>query len=687
MFLKSFTVFLPLVVYAASPDFNRDIAPILRTRCFGCHGPAQQMSGLRLDRREDALRGGYSGKVIQPGDSAASRLYALITTGIPREGAKLLMMPPVGARLDATQTELIHRWIDAGAVWPTDTEGLTTQRRPLPWSFQPVRLPAAPNVRHTSLVRNPIDSFILAKLESLGIEPSPEASKNTLVRRVYLDLVGLPPTPEETAAFLGDQRPDAYERLVDRLQASPHYGEKWARLWLDLARYADSEGAFDDWPRPYAWRYRQWVIDALNRDMPFDQFTIEQIAGDLLPGATISQKTATGFHRNTLTSREGGIDLAKLRYDQLVDRTNTLGTTWLGLTVGCAQCHDHKYDPITQRDYYSLMAFYQNAVEKDVEAPTPGELGTYRRTVNQYRGERQKLLEQYDVPRQQKEWEDEIRFAAANPGKHTDWDLSYDDYTKMVDDGPRILNTNPSHRPQREQDVVTDYYVRWAEYGIGKKRYEELKLKELNGKLRALREKYPSLSIVMTLAQDGSQAPTYLRIRGNYRDHGVEVTPNTPAALPPLPAGNPPTRLSLARWLVSRENPLVARVAVNRMWQELFGRGLVNTSADFGMQGEKPTHPELLDWMASQFMDRGWSMKAIERLIVLSSTYRQSSSARSDLSTRDPGNTLLARQSRFRLPAELIRDSTLEASGLFADSVGGESVRPATARGRESAER
>ncbi len=548
---------------------------------------------------------------------------------------------------------------------------------PKPWSFAPVRRAPAPAVA----ARNPVDRFILAKLNQLGIKAAPQADKRTLLRRLYLDLTGLLPTLEQSAAFLADTRPDAYERLANQLMRSPHYGEKWARYWLDLARYADSEGGVQDYPRPFAWRYRQWVIEALNEDMPFDRFTIEQVAGDFLPNATIEQKIATGFHRNTVTSREGGIVLEKLRYDQLVDRVNTIGTAWLGLTVGCAQCHDHKYDPITRRDFYRLFAFFENGVESDLEAPVPGEIGGYRRTVAEFRTQRNKLLEEYKAAPVQAEWESNLRFAAANPGKRTDWDNAYDSITKLVDNAHKILHKAPSARTERESDALTDAFAKYASGAIGKKRYDEMKLKELDQKLSAMREKYPPLSIAMILAEDTSRVPTHIRYRGDYKDKGPEVTAGTPESLSSLAADDPPNRLGLARWLVSKNNPLTARVAVNRIWQELFGRGLVRTSDDFGVQGEAPTHPELLDWLAAQFMDHGWSMKHIVRVIVTSDTYKQSSAARPDLAGRDPANTLLARQSRLRLPAELIRDAALQASGLLYDMVGGESVRPAQPEG------
>lgn len=633
-----------------------------------------QSSGLRLDRGADALRGGYSGAVIKPGDSAASRLFVMVTTGITHD-RKTVKMPP-GAPLTAGEIALLKRWIDEGAQWPDSLTGQPAAARKRPWSFEPVQRPAVPPVRNSGWVRNPVDAFVLAKLESMGFEPSREASKRTLARRVYLDLIGLLPTPDEVAAFAADTDPGAYERLVDRLMQSEHYGEKWARPWLDLARFADSEGGVQDYIRPYAWRYRDWVIKALNADMPFDRFTIEQMAGDLLPNATIDQKLATGFHRNTQTSREGGIDLKQLRFDQLVDRTNTVGTAWLGLTVGCSQCHDHKYDPITQKDYYRLMAFFENSAELDMEAPVPGELGPYRKTVGEYRRERQKLLEQYGIAPLQAEWEKNLTDAMDNPGKRTDWDGYYDSFSKHVDHGPKLLKKDPALRTEREREAFTAFFLRYAEGPVGKKRYTELKLKEANEKFTALREKYPPLSIAMTLAEDTERQPSYVRLRGNFKDLGVEVTPGTIESLGALPADGTADRLALARWLVAPENPLTARVAVNRSWQELFGRGLVRTSEDFGTQGEKPTHPELLDWLASEFRSNGWSMKKLHRLIVTSSTYRQASQSREDLTVRDPQNTLLARQTRMRLPAELIRDEALTVSGLLLDAVGGESVRP-----------
>jgi hypothetical protein len=469
--------------------------------------------------------------------------------------------------------------------------------------------------------------------------------------------------------------------LVDRLFDSPHYGEKWARHWLDLARYADSDGYEKDRSRPWAWRYRQWVIEALNRDMPFDEFTIEQIAGDLLPNSTTDQRIATGFHRNTLTNREGGTDTEQFRDEQVIDRTNTLGTVWLGLTVGCAQCHDHKYDPISQKEYYQLFAFLNTAEEVNIDAPLPGELGPYLAARPAYEKKLGELMAQYKVPELQVDFEQKLRFAAANPGKHPDWDFAYNGFHIMVDNGARILAMDPARRTPRQQDTLTRYFIDEYHGLITNERWEEIKFKELQASLKHLDATLPPLTEAPVIAESAEPPRTYVHVRGDYRSKGIEVRLGTPAVLPPLPEGPEPPRLKFARWLVSRDNPLTARVAVNRMWQELFGRGIVRTSEDFGSQGEKPSHPELLDWLAVEFMDRGWSMKQTQRLIVTSATYRQSSNARPELSARDPDNALLARQSRLRLPGELIRDQALAAGGLLNPVIGGRSVRPPQPKG------
>ena len=658
-------------------DFKRQIAPILQ-RCQACHGAQQQMSGLRLDRRDDAMRGGYSGAVIQPGNSAASRLILLVAG---KEEGKI--MPPVGDKLTAREISLLRAWIDQGAAWPEEKGGEVAAQpsaaraeKSAHWSFQPIRQVTPPPVRNQAWVRSPIDQFVLARLESEGIEPAPEADKVKLLRRLSLDLIGLPPTPAEVADFLADNRPDAYERQVDRLLDSPHYGEKWARQWLDLARYADSDGYEKDRVRTHAWRYRHWVIDALNRDMPFDQFTIEQIAGDLLPKASAEQKAATGFHRNTLTNREGGINIEQFRFEQVVDRTNTVGTVWMGLTVGCAQCHDHKYDPISQREYYQLFSFFNTAEEVNVEAPLAGEMGPYLQGLSEYRKKRGELISRNGVPPLQVAWEEQMLQAAANPGKWTDWDHAYDAFQKYLDGGDKILRTPPSQRTEKQRDALTDHFVENYHRVISKERTKELQFKELLKQLRELEASFPALSEAPAIAEGAAARKTHIHIRGDWRNTGVAVEPGTLAVLPPLPADARVSRLTLAKWLVAPNHPLTARVAVNRVWQEYFGRGLVRTSEDFGTQGEKPSHPELLDWLAAGFQQTGWSLKKLHKQIVTSATYRQSSNFRPELEGRDPGNTLLARQTRLRLPAELIRDSALAASGLLYPVIGGKSIRP-----------
>ena len=648
-------------------DYSRDIEPLLSRRCYMCHGPQQQMSGLRLDRKDTAL------KVIQPGNSAGSRLIHMVA------GTEKKVMPPMGARLTTAEIGLLRAWIDQGVAWSAVETAKAAP--PTHWSFRPVTHPSPPAVRDRAWPRNPIDNFILARLESEGIAPSPETSKATLIRRASLDITGLPPTPQEVDAFVRDNRPDAYERLVDRLLDSPHYGEKWARYWLDLARYADSDGYEKDRSRPWAWRYRQWVIEALNRDMPFDEFTIEQLAGDLLPNHTIEQLVATGFNRNTLTNREGGTDPEQFRDEQVLDRAATLGTVWLGLTVGCAQCHDHKFDPIPQKEFYQLTAFFNTQEEINVPAPLPGEMGSYLAARPEYEQKRKELLEEYGIPKLQADWEDKLRYANQHPGEHDDWDFAYGEFTHTVDNAKKILFLDPAKRSEVQQVAMTDAVIASCGNLFPKPYCAGLKLPELRTKLNDLNAKTPAISYAPVLVENDTPPKSYVHVKGDWREHGPEVHPGTLSVLPPMPVGQPVNRLTLARWLVSPENPLTSRVAANRIWQEMFGRGIVYTSEDFGTQGDPPSHPELLDWLATEFQHRGWSMKEMVRLIATSSTYRQSSAARPELEAKDPSNTLLARQSRVRLPAELVRDSALSAAGLIDLRIGGPSVKPPQPKG------
>ena len=534
-------------------DFNRDIRPILSNHCFSCHGPDgnKRKAGLRLDRRDDALAELRSGgHAIVPGDRAASELHVRITSNDERE-----RMPPVktGKKLSAAQIALLGKWIDQGAKWDAH------------WSYLAPRRPPLPLVKNRAWPRNPIDYFILERLEKEGLQPSGETDRSTLIRRLSFDLTGLPPTLAEVEAFSADASRDAYEKVVDRLLASPYYGERMAQHWLDLARYADTNGYRLDNHRDM-WPFRDWVIDAFNQNMPFDQFTVEQLAGDMLPDATVAQKIATGFHRNTMVNFGNGSDPEEYRAKAVMDRVSTTATVWLGSTLACAQCHDHKYDPFTQKDFFRFYAFFNNVPEKGLD----GDQG--------------------------------------NPV-------------------PTIMDPK---------------------------------------------------SAIPAMVMEEMPAPRQTRIflNGDMHNPGEVVTAGVPAHLPPLPPDAPANRLGLARWLVDPGHPLTSRVAVNRLWQLHFGAGLVKTSDDFGSQGEMPSHAELLDWLAVEFVARGWDVKAMQKLVVMSATYRQASQQTPQLRDGDPHNRLLARGSRLRLDAEVIRDSALAVSGLLQPRIGGPSVRP-----------
>ncbi len=548
----------PTGVGAAEVDYGRDVKPVLAKYCVSCHGPDKQRGGLRLDTAAAARAGGDGGAGLVAGKGSASRLVQALagTDDLPR-------MPPKDPRPSEKEAALLAAWIDAGAKAPQGE--VAAQPAKAHWAFQPVARPVPPAVKATAWVRNPIDNFVLAKLEAAGLAPSPEADKPTLIRRVTLDLTGLLPTPEEAAAFAADADPRAYDRLVERLLASPHYGERWGRHWLDQARYADSNGYSIDGPRSI-WPYRDWVIDALNADLPFDRFTVEQLAGDLLPGASAAQQVATGFHRNTQVNQEGGVDPEQFRVEAVVDRTNTTGAVWLGLTVGCAQCHTHKYDPLTHAEYYQLFAFFN----------------------------------------------------------------AQDDTT---------LTLKPGGKAKGDPPAIT----------------------------------------TLVLKERATARATKVLAGGDFTRPTTPVSAGTPAALPALPKAAAPTRLDLARWLVAPENPLTPRVQVNRVWGQLFGTGLVETDNDFGTQGERPTHPELLDWLADEFRSADgckWSLKKLHTRLVTSASYRQSSNHRADLAAADPRNRLLGRQSRLRLEAEAVRDVGLCASGLLNPRVGGPGVFP-----------
>jgi Protein of unknown function (DUF1553)/Protein of unknown function (DUF1549)/Planctomycete cytochrome C len=586
----------------APVDFDRQIRPILSENCFTCHGPDEQQrkAKLRLDTREGLfgkLRG--TGHAVVPGNPAESELLARILSTDDDE-----RMPPAKTqkRLAPRQVELVKQWIAQGAPYAQH------------WAFVPPQRPGLPKLKTGGSMRNAIDHFILARLEKDDLRLSPQAKRSALIRRVTLDLTGLPPTLEEVDAFQSDPAADAYEKVVDRLLASPHFGERMALDWLDAARFADTHGYHIDAGRDMS-LWREWVIDAFNTNMPFDRFTVEQLAGDLLPNATQRQKIASGFNRNHMINFEGGAIPEEYHNAYIVDRVNTTATVFLGLTMMCAQCHDHKYDPISQKEFYQVYAFFHNVPESGLDGS---------------RGNASPLLK---VPTRAQQ-------------------LALD----KIDGQIKEYETQP----------------------------KSPHLEKLRKERTALEAKFQSAMVMQEMPQPRD---TFLLLRGEYSKKGEKVHAGLPAALPPLPKGQPLNRLGLARWLVSREQPLTSRVIVNRIWQTFFGTGLVKTVEDFGAQGEQPSHPELLDWLASEFTDptpsplgsggkHRWDVKAIVRLIVTSAAYRQSSVVSKELLARDPENRLLARGPRFRLQAEFIRDQALAVSGLLNREIGGASVSP-----------
>jgi hypothetical protein len=808
----------PIVTAAQDVQFNRDIRPILSDRCFFCHGPDEKnrKAGLRLDTFEGATkdRGGY--RAITPGKPDESELLKRVTAH------DATMMPPASAKkpaITAQEADLLRRWIAQGAQYQGH------------WAFQPLATAAPPQVKNTNWARNDLDRFILARLEQEGLQPSPQADVRTLIRRLSLDLIGLLPSPKEVAEFVTAFRKHqeaAYNALVERLLASPHYGERWGRHWLDQARYADSNGYTIDGER-VMWPYRDWVIQALNEDKPFDQFTIEQLAGDLLPNPTKSQLVATGFHRNTVINEEGGVDPEQARVEQIMDRVNTTGAVWLGLTVGCAQCHTHKFDPIQHKEYYQMFAFFNSTLDVNNQGPTvmvqrgemfgkpenpqPGEAPLARRNLPQGElkqgdWEKQEIarLERnaaISAPNRPVEWTsfEPVKFDTEAAGKlqRLDDGSFLSTTNAAVNDAYRILVRIPSQRvaavrlrvlphaalpkngvglgedggfalsefyldseggQHRFSDVFADdeqlaaparaaadgdrrtawsvtnnnaheavfvfaqpkiFASRQIQFilrheaensrgighfklevaqetphdGHGAALLEALKL-PLNARspaqqtmiaraydsARAVREKQAGNAVMAMIMRDtNTPRESYVFTRGDFTrpDKAAgSLQPNVISAIAPvLPeTASTRTRLDLAKWLVDPANPLTPRVTMNRVWLRYFGRGIVETEEDFGTQGARPVHPELLDWLAGEFIRRGWSLKAMHRLIVTSATYRQVSAVRQDLQEKDARNLLLARQERFRVEAEIVRDAALSASGLLNAKIGGPSTRP-----------
>ena len=820
----------------AAVDFGQEIEPILIKRCSECHGPDKQKAELRLDSRAAALVAAKSGKLaLVPGKPEASEILKRITATDPDE-----VMPPKGPRLTEKEVSALRRWISDGAVWPE-----TDPRKH--WAFQPAAHPTPPAVKQSGWPRSDLDRFILARLEQEGLKPQPEADRSTLIRRVTLDLTGLPPTWEQVQSFVADTSPDAYEKLVNRLLASSHYGEHMARGWLDLARYADSNGYQVDLARSI-WPYREWVIQAFNQNLPFDQFTIEQLAGDLLPNPTLSQRIATGFNRNTKINDEGGGDAEEYRVKAVKDRVATVGTAWLGLTLNCAECHTHKYDPITQDEYYQFYAFFNNTTDAGnystaptIEVPRP-DLSAPEKYVQDRLAHVQQELQAAErkLTAEQAAWEkkttrkgdiwhvlslhditstggssytnlpdgsvlgtgvnpiydtitisadtdlkgitavllevlpdpslpkngpgrwgqtgnfilDEFAFSAAPrvgpmPGDtnlffsraSADWEQQYYRAEHAVDRnpktgwaiGPRFGErhflvaelANPAGYPGGSKLTFRFDHYHGNSHCIGRFRISVTTEADRNGlwpvpaEIRAtlavaaaertpvqkeeLQKYYRNASptlrnlererirleqrreqlaaqkfTTLVVAERGEPQPrsTYVHVRGDFMTRGRTVTAGVPVAFPPLPPGVPANRLALARWLVDPANPLTARVTVNRFWERCFGTGLVKTSEDFGRQGEAPSHPELLDWLATEFIRSGWDVKAMQKMLVLSAAYRQSAATDDTRLEKDFYNRLISRGPRFRMDAEMIRDHALAVSGLLNPSVGGPSVYP-----------
>ncbi len=622
----------------AGPAFAREVLPILAANCYSCHGfdAEGRQAGLRLDSAAGATAPADSGaRAIVPGDPAASELVRRVTATDP---AVVMPPPETGRTLSAAQQDVLARWVAAGGTYEDH------------WAF---RQPAATPPPEVSGFDHPVDRFLAVGWRDHGLTPAPQAAPETLLRRASLDLVGLPPTPEEIDRFLADWAADpeaAWGAALDRLLASPHYGERQARTWLDMARYADSNGYSIDAPREI-WPWRDWVVAAFNADMPFDRFTVEQLAGDLVPQATQDQRIATGFHRNTQINEEGGVDKEQYRIESVFDRVATTGVVWLGLTVGCAQCHDHKFDPVSQRDYYRLFAFFNNQAEPKLKVVAAGV-------------DIVALTAERDAARKAVQ-----RFVASRHADLAAWEAALDEQARkaLPKDAAAALKVEAAKRsPDHERVLVA------AGIGAGDQEFRALneRFVELDGRVND----GPTTLVLEELPEP---RPTRILVQGDFTRPAADVTPGTPAVLPPIAeTAARPTRLDLARWLVDPGNPLTARVLVNRVWQRHFGRGLVETDGDFGLMGTPPSHPELLDWLALETRRLGWSQKALLRLIMTSRAYRMASVETVALVAADPHNQWVARQRRLRLDAELVRDVALVASGRFVATLGGQPVYP-----------
>ncbi|HEU4753274.1 MAG TPA: PSD1 and planctomycete cytochrome C domain-containing protein [Armatimonadota bacterium] len=611
--------------------FTREVQPLLQQKCLGCHGVGTIMSRLDLRTREAALKGGAKGPALVPGNAEGSLLYKLIS------GQRAPTMPPQG-KLAAAEVAKLKRWIDGGAPWAGAP--IQQAKEQVWWSFKTPVLPPVPKVRNAAWVKNPIDAFILAKLEASGLKPSPPAPRRVLIRRAYLDLIGLPPTPEEVRAFETDASPDAWEKVVDRLLASPHYGERWGRHWMDLVRYADSCGYEGDKDRPLAWRYRDYILHAFNEDKPYNTFVQEQLAGDELRPNDPEALIATAYLGCGLEDF-AMVKLPQTRADELDDLVSTTGSTILGLTIGCARCHDHKYDPVKQTDYYRLQALFAPTERREVDIPTPEE----RREIDA----KNAAVEQELAPLRER-------------------------MSALWMKGAQAATTAGQAKPNEEQIKAA------------LPEPERKQLADLQAQIKMVEAKripFPKAMIVTDKAREFP--PVHLLVRGDANHPGPVVQPGFIVSLPggsaevTAAAATPNTtgrRKALAEWLTSPQNPLTARVWMNRVWRQHFGRGIVATPSNFGLNGELPTHQELLDWLAVRFVSGGWKLKPMHRLMLLSATYRQASQIRPDAAKADPQNRLLWRMPVRRLEAEAIRDSILAVAGTLNPEMGGPPVYP-----------
>jgi len=645
--IKSFlatTVLFSASLSYAEVNFDQQVKPILNAKCTGCHGGVKRKGDLSFLNRTMALKKGKSGEfAITPGKPHESSIFHRISTQDESD-----RMPPEGSPLEADEIKIIEQWIKEGAVWPEH------------WAYQSYDKPQIPKVNNASWMKNEVDAFILNNLEKHKVTPSDPATKPTLIRRLYLDLHGLIPTPEKVKAFMEDKSPEAYENLVNELLRSPHFGERWGRHWLDQARFADTDGYEKDLPRPNAWRWRKWVIDSINSDVPFDQFTKEQLAGDLLENPTQMQILATAFHRQTMFNREGGVNPEEDRTKRVIDRINTINTVWMGLTTACSQCHDHPYDPFTHKEFYEYMAFFNNSDEADEHLRLPH----YDKNMAEVKVLQTQLKELDKDPSLKTDY---TAWLETNPKKS-------DKFKKFSKNLKNLLNVASDKRNEKQKNSLYKAY-----------------LTEINETYSPVYKKSKRLRDSATLKtrvikdRQTNKRDTYLFTRGDYLrpdKKGGALNASTVGALHTFEADkkkDKTNRLDLAEWIIHPDNTLTARVFVNKVWSHLFGSAFVEPMDDFGVRASEPKQIELLNYLAKSLVENNWSRKSLIRKIVLSSTYQQQSNHRDELLESDPENQLVARQNRYRVEAEIVRDMQLSCGDLLKHKLGSESVFPPVA--------